>query len=478
MALNEALQKLMREWGKVSEKRNRAVMLDQASLGWFAELNRGLRDELDDVGFKARLRETTAQLKALAAEIALTALADHPQLDVSEVRALLGDDLSRLAGSLLFPESRRRSLGRGLMAEERGASDARWLIPHFSCSWSSSWAPRDCWPGCCAYFGQPAVIGEMAAGIVLGPIVFGAVAPELHAHVFEPASRGALEGQSQLGLVLFMFIVGAELRLPTGARSQMIAATWVGVPAVLLPMALGHRHRCIRMYPSMAPAGRIVLAVRAVHGVGHVDYGVSGDGPHPEGSRHHADLHRATRDDVGGRGGRSRVDSACAGRRARRHHSRLERVRAPDRRRAAARRRSSSGCSARSIAWLLSRYASDGRPAGALLAALLIGTFACAYATGYLGVHPVFGAFLFGACLPRDDRLLHSLIERIEHVAIIVLMPVFFALAGLNTTPDAFAGAGARRARSHPARGDRRQDRRWRHRRAHLPVSRGANRLR
>jgi K+:H+ antiporter len=59
-----------------------------------------------------------------------------------------------------------------------------------------------------------------------------------------------------------------------------------------------------------------------------------------------------------------------------------------------------------------------------------------------LGVHPVFGAFLFGACLPRDDRLLHSLIGRIEHVAALVLMPVFFALAGINTSTDAFVGAG------------------------------------
>jgi len=95
------------------------------------------------------------------------------------------------------------------------------------------------------------------------------------------------------------------------------------------------------------------------------------------------------------------------------------------------------------IARLLTRYASDGRPAGALLATLLIGTFASAYATAYLGVHPVFGAFLFGACLPRDDRLLHSLVERIEHVAVLILMPVFFALAGLNTSADAFSGAGA-----------------------------------
>jgi flavin-dependent dehydrogenase len=108
MQLNEAMQKLMREWSRVSAKRNPAQMLDQASLDWFAELNRGLRDTLDDAGVKARLRETVGQLKSLAAEIALTALADHPQLDVSEVRALLGDDLSRLAGAMLFPASQRR----------------------------------------------------------------------------------------------------------------------------------------------------------------------------------------------------------------------------------------------------------------------------------------------------------------------------------------------------------------------------------
>jgi flavin-dependent dehydrogenase len=107
MELNAALQAFLREWSRVSEKRHEPIMLDQASLDWFAELNRGLRDTLDDAGFKARLRETTAQLKALAAEIVLTALADHPQLDAGPVRALLGDDLSRMAGALLFPALRR-----------------------------------------------------------------------------------------------------------------------------------------------------------------------------------------------------------------------------------------------------------------------------------------------------------------------------------------------------------------------------------
>src|SRR5690606_27303559 len=69
------------------------------------------------------------------------------------------------------------------------------------------------------------------------------------------------------------------------------------------------------------------------------------------------------------------------------------------------------------------------------------GAFACAATTQWLGVHAVFGAFLFGACLPRDDRLLKALIERVEYIAIAVLMPIFFALAGLSTTRDAFSGA-------------------------------------
>ena len=93
-------------------------------------------------------------------------------------------------------------------------------------------------------------------------------------------------------------------------------------------------------------------------------------------------------------------------------------------------------------AWLLHRHAHDGRPSGTVLAALLVGLFACAAATEWLHLHAVFGAFLFGTCLPRNDRLLHSLVERIEHLALVLLMPVFFALAGLGTSTGAFTAAG------------------------------------
>jgi len=93
-------------------------------------------------------------------------------------------------------------------------------------------------------------------------------------------------------------------------------------------------------------------------------------------------------------------------------------------------------------AWLLRRFAPTGEPSQMLLAALLLGALGCAWATEWMGLHAVFGAFLFGACLPRDDRLLRCLVERLEYLAIVLLMPIFFALAGLSTTPDAFVGAG------------------------------------
>lgn len=88
--LNVAVQAFLREWSSVSPKRNPAVMLDQAALPWFAELNRSLNDTLDDAQFRARLRASTVQLKALASEMLARACAEHPALDGSALRALAG----------------------------------------------------------------------------------------------------------------------------------------------------------------------------------------------------------------------------------------------------------------------------------------------------------------------------------------------------------------------------------------------------
>src|SRR5262245_29954805 len=89
------------------------------------------------------------------------------------------------------------------------------------------------------HLGQPSVVGKMAAGFVLGPVVMGALFPELHAQLFSKASLAGLSSLATLGLVLFMFVIGLELRAHRGARQQIRAAGYTGVVSIVAPLALG-----------------------------------------------------------------------------------------------------------------------------------------------------------------------------------------------------------------------------------------------
>lgn len=93
--LNIAMQDFLRAWSKVSHRRNRAVMLDQAALPWFSELNRSLKDRLDDDAFKVRMRASAQQLRALAAEILERATCDHAELDGEGLRTALADNAGK-----------------------------------------------------------------------------------------------------------------------------------------------------------------------------------------------------------------------------------------------------------------------------------------------------------------------------------------------------------------------------------------------
>ena len=284
--------------------------------------------------------------------------------------------------------------------------------------------------------GQPPVIGEMIAGIVLGPIGCGAAAPSLHAALFPPERLAALDGLAQIGLVLFMFIVGAELRAPDGARARLRAAGWVGVLGVLLPMALGLAIAPL-LHARFAPAGvafwpfalfmAASMAITAFPILARIlkerDLTHSPLGQLALASAALADvlawiLLALVVALISAHDGWAAFVRMLVG--------------------LVALALLGFGLLRPLLARALARHAPDGRPGGALLGALLIGTCAMAAATEWLGLHAVFGAFLFGACLPRDDRLLATLIERLQHVAVLMLMPVFFALAGLHTTPDAF----------------------------------------
>jgi hypothetical protein len=102
--LNLAVQSLLRRWSDASTKVNRPVMLDQAALPWFAELNRALTDPVDDEAFRERLAGSVRRLQALAAEIAARAGADG--VDASELeRSLAGERTTAAPISPISPMS-------------------------------------------------------------------------------------------------------------------------------------------------------------------------------------------------------------------------------------------------------------------------------------------------------------------------------------------------------------------------------------
>ena len=87
-------------------------------------------------------------------------------------------------------------------------------------------------------FGQPRVVVEIAAGIVLGPSVLGWLWPAAGAFLFPPASLPALGTLSQIGLILFMFVVGMHLE-PGGARQRATTAILISHGTMLLAFLLG-----------------------------------------------------------------------------------------------------------------------------------------------------------------------------------------------------------------------------------------------
>src|SRR5580692_8986324 len=87
------------------------------------------------------------------------------------------------------------------------------------------------------WFGQPRVMGEMTAGILLGPSLLAWAAPGLFAHLFPSDGIATLNTLSQVGLILFLFVVGMEARLPDTEGLGSLTAT-ASVANLLTPLLL------------------------------------------------------------------------------------------------------------------------------------------------------------------------------------------------------------------------------------------------
>jgi len=113
--------------------------------------------------------------------------------------------------------------------------------------------------------GQPPVMGEMIAGIALGPSVLGLLYPQATAFLFPASSLPTLGVLSQIGVVLFMFVVGMELDIQH-LREKASAAVLVSHASIVVPFLLGTA-LALFLYPNLAPAGTSFAAFALFMGI-------------------------------------------------------------------------------------------------------------------------------------------------------------------------------------------------------------------
>lgn len=283
--------------------------------------------------------------------------------------------------------------------------------------------------------GQPGVVGEIAGGLLLGPLVLGQVAPHWSAALFPAGSFGPLETVSRVGLVLFLFVIGAELDTEAIRRkARSVVAITAG--SVLLPFALGlgvapllwHRFAAGGSFYGFVLFAGIAMSITALPVLASLLRDREANGrPVPDESAAVALLSAAANDAVGwcvlavilallhGSGSLGGVAIHISGL--------LVFV----------------GAMLLLVRPLL-RLVLDRVPRWFAELLVVVLAFASSSSTEWLGVHAFFGAFLAGLCVPRGTAH-HSLFGWWQPV-IRVTLPVFFALTGLRMQPGLFRRDG------------------------------------
>ncbi|HEX8210854.1 MAG TPA: cation:proton antiporter [Longimicrobium sp.] len=285
---------------------------------------------------------------------------------------------------------------------------------------------------------QPQVVGEMVAGILLGPSLLGWAAPEISARLFPAASLGFLNSISQIGLLIFMFLVGLELD-PKLLRGKSHTAVVTSHASIVAPFFLGALLSLL-LYPRLSDdsvtftgfalfmgaamsvtafpvlariltergltktrVGAVAIACAAVDDVtawcilaGVVAVVRSGTGVHS-------------------------LWVTLAG--------------------SAAFVAVMLGLVRPVLARLEGAFHRHGKLTQDLLGGVLLMGLASAWMTEYLGIHALFGAFLAGAVMPKGERFVHALTEKLEDVTVVLLLPLFFAFTGLRTSLALLEGA-------------------------------------
>jgi Kef-type K+ transport system membrane component KefB len=274
--------------------------------------------------------------------------------------------------------------------------------------------------------GQPAVTGEMVAGILLGPSLLGLLFPGALGFLFPAASLGTLKLFSQVGVILFMFLVGMDLDL-RHLREKAHSAVMVSHASIMLPMLLGVG-LALFLYGTQAPEGvafssfalfmGIAMSITAFPVLARIleERGLSKT---PLGN---TSIACAAVDDV---------TAWCL----------LAVVVAIARSNGMAPAFLTIGLALAFVGFMLlvvrpwvDRTLTNTRFNGkTIMAGTVVFAFAAAWVTELIGIHALFGAFLAGVVAPSQKAFRAGLRERLEVLVSVLLLPLFFAFTGLRT---------------------------------------------
>lgn len=286
-----------------------------------------------------------------------------------------------------------------------------------------------CFGYMCRKIGQPSVIGEIIAGIVLGPSLLGAYFPDFSAVLFPASSLGNLGVMSQIGLILFMFVVGMELDLGI-LRNKAHEAVVVSHASIIFPFALGVALAYF-IYQETAPEGvnfisyalfiGISMSITAFPVLARIvqERGLS------KTKLGAMAITCAAADDI---------TAWCI----------LAAVIAIVKAGSLASALYTILLSVAYVALMLKFVRPFLKRIGDLystkesLSKPIVGIFfvillLSSWSTEVIGIHALFGAFMAGVIMPSNINFRNIFIEKVEDLALVLLLPLFFVFTGLRT---------------------------------------------
>jgi Kef-type K+ transport system membrane component KefB len=275
---------------------------------------------------------------------------------------------------------------------------------------------------------QPRVMGEVVAGIALGPTIFGALAPGLQASLFSTDILPAFGVAANLGLIFYMFLIGLEVD-PAQLKGRVGQAAAISNASVALPMILGLAV-AVPIFGDIAPDTKFVsfalfmgvaMSITAFPVLARI-LAERRMLKRPVGA---LSLACAAIDDVTAW---FLIALATAVAVAGSASETIETIAL-----------AIAFCLVMGFAVrpLLSRVSTAfdeaGRVPGGWTVAIFVGVLLSAYVTETIGIAVIFGAFIMGLVMPRHAKLTEDVTRRLEDFVVMLLLPLFFAYTGLRT---------------------------------------------